>query len=90
MPRVVKGSSAVGLTGMSMLRSAEGNGRQAREPNMASKACLASSAQPAAQNACAANPAAAPPEAAAPSTMVPLWMVCTQMHHCLQALACVP
>ena len=71
MPRVVKGSSAVGLTGMSMLRSAEGNGRQAREPNMASKA----PAQPAAQNACAANPAAAaaaappPPEAAAPETM---------------------
>ena len=32
---------------MSMLRSAEGNGRQAREPNMASKfACLASSARP--------------------------------------------
>ena len=54
---VAKGSS-IGLTGMSMLRSAEGNGRQAREPNMASKACLASSAQPAAQNACAANPAA--------------------------------
>jgi len=42
---VAKGSS-IGLTGMSMLRSAEGNGRQAREPNMASKACLASSARP--------------------------------------------
>ena len=69
MPRVVKGSSAVGLTGMSMLRSAEGNGRQAREPNMASKA----PAQPAAQNACAANPAAAAaaaaPEAGAPEAM---------------------
>ena len=62
-----------------MLRSAEGNGRQAREPNMASKACLASSARPQHSQQhrmrveCAANPAAAAaaaaPEAAAPEAM---------------------
>ena len=61
-----------------MLRSAEGNGRQAREPNMASKACLASSARPQHSQQhrmrvqCAANPAAAAAaaaEAAAPEAM---------------------
>ena len=62
-----------------MLRSAEGNGRQAREPNMTSKACSASSARPQHSQQhrmrveCAANPAAAAaaaaPEAAAPEAM---------------------
>ena len=61
-----------------MVRSAEGNGRQAREPNMASKACLASSARPQHSQQhrmrvqCAANPAAAAAaaaEAAAPEAM---------------------
>ena len=54
-----------------MLRSAEGNGRQAREPNMTSKACLASSARPQHSQQhrmrVSANPAAA--AAAAPEAM---------------------
>jgi hypothetical protein len=65
---VVKGSSAVDLTGMSMLRSAEGNGRQAIKRAKHSQQSMfgifsKAPAHPAAQNACAANPAAAAPEA---------------------------
>ena len=93
-----KGSSAIDLTGMSMLRSAEGNGRQAREPNMASKACLASSARPQHSQQHRMRVQLTQQQQQQQQQQHQrqqhqrqwMWMVCTQMHHCLQALACMP
>jgi len=72
---------------MSMLRSAEVNGRQAREPNMASKAYLASLARPQHSQQHRMRVQLTQQQHHQRQWM---WMVCTQMHHCLQALACMP